>query len=160
MLTRGRRSHVPQSGFTTSACCHHFWAGKWLLTCRQMARLTLQPKEVLTARGCRPRSLKSLEKDWVSAMRGRSSATTTHVRTRDRSSPRACREGSGRVSADQVGTHPECQRNSERCPWCPTNCDVGAETSSGDVLGECVRARGLGVPCGSVDTQDTCRGQG
>lgn len=58
------------------------------LTCRQMARFTLHPKEVLTARGCRPRSLKSLEKDWVRAILGLSSATTTHVLTRDRSSPR------------------------------------------------------------------------
>lgn len=63
------------------------------LTCRQMARFTLHPKEVLTARGCRPKSLKSLEKDWVRAILGLSSATTTHVLTRDRSSPRDWRMG-------------------------------------------------------------------
>lgn len=59
------------------------------LTCKHIARLTLQPNDVLTARGCRPRSLKSFEKDCVRAIRGRSSATTTHVRTLDRSSPLA-----------------------------------------------------------------------
>lgn len=61
---------------------------KFRPTCRQMARLTRQPKEVLTARGCSPRSLKSLEKDCVRAILGRSSATTTHVLTRDKSNPR------------------------------------------------------------------------
>lgn len=63
------------------------WAST-TLTCKQIARFTRQPNEVLTARGWRPRSLNSFEKDWVSAIRGRSSATTTHVRTRDKSSPR------------------------------------------------------------------------
>lgn len=63
------------------------------LTCKQIARFTRQPREVLTARGWRPRSLNSFEKDCVSAIRGRSSATTTHVRTRDKSSPRAWRQG-------------------------------------------------------------------
>ncbi len=58
------------------------------LTWRQIARLTLQPKEVLTARGWSPRSLKSLEKDCVRAVLGRSSATTTQVLTRDKSNPR------------------------------------------------------------------------
>lgn len=61
------------------------------LTCRQMARLTLEPKAVLTARGDRPRSLKSLEKDCVRARRGRSSAITTQLRTHDRFRPRAWR---------------------------------------------------------------------
>lgn len=59
------------------------------VTCRQMARLTLEPKAVLTARGDRPRSLKSLEKDCVRETRGRSSAITTQLRTQDRFSPRA-----------------------------------------------------------------------
>lgn len=59
------------------------------LTCRQMARLTLEPKAVLTARGDRPRSLKSLEKDCVRERRGRSSAITTQLRTQDRFRPRA-----------------------------------------------------------------------
>ncbi len=56
-----------------------------------MARFTLQPNEVLTARGWSPRSLKSFEKDCVKAVRGRSSATTTQVLTRDKSNPRAWR---------------------------------------------------------------------
>lgn len=60
-----------------------------VFTCRQMARLTLQPKAVLTDRGWRPRSLKSLEKECVSDILGLSSATTTQARTRDRSRPRA-----------------------------------------------------------------------
>ncbi len=68
------------------------------VTCRQMARLTLQPKAVLTDRGWRPRSLKSLEKECVSDILGLSSATTTQARTRDRSRPRACkRDGSKNV---------------------------------------------------------------
>lgn len=58
-------------------------------TCRQMARFTLQPNAVLTERGWRPRSLKSLEKEYVRDILGRSSATTTQARTRDKSSPRA-----------------------------------------------------------------------
>ena len=54
-----------------------------------MARLTRQPKEVDTARGERLRPEKSLVKEEVRAMRGRSSATTTHVRMQDRSTERA-----------------------------------------------------------------------
>ena len=59
-------------------------------TWRQMATLTLQPNVVLTARAGRPRSLNSLEKDCVSAIRGRSSATTMQVRTHDRFTPFVC----------------------------------------------------------------------
>lgn len=66
------------------------------LTCRQMATFTLHPKVVLTARAGRPRSLNSLEKDCVSAIRGRSSATTMHVRTHDRFTPFVCGSGGGR----------------------------------------------------------------
>lgn len=58
-------------------------------TCKHMARLTLQPNDVLTALGWRPRSLNNFEKDWVREIRGRSSATTTQVRTLDRSNPLA-----------------------------------------------------------------------
>lgn len=58
-------------------------------TCKQMARLTLDPNAVLTARGERPRSLNSLEKDMVRARRGRSSAITTQLLTHDRFTPRA-----------------------------------------------------------------------
>lgn len=61
------------------------------LTWRQMATLTLQPNVVLTARAGRPRSLNSLEKDCVSAILGRSSATTMQVRTHDRFTPFICR---------------------------------------------------------------------
>lgn len=69
------------------------WWRRRRRTCRQMARLTLQPNAVLTDRGWRPRSLKSLEKECVSDILGRSSATTTQARTRDRSRPRACSRG-------------------------------------------------------------------
>lgn len=61
------------------------------LTWRQMATLTLHPKVVLTARAGRPKSLKSLENDCVNEIRGRSSATTMHVRTHDRFTPFICR---------------------------------------------------------------------
>lgn len=46
-----------------------------------MATLTLQPKLVLTALGDNPRPENNLEKDVVNPTLGRSSATTTHVRT-------------------------------------------------------------------------------
>lgn len=61
------------------------------VTCKHIATLTLDPKVVLTARGDRPMSLKSLEKDCWRAMRGRSSATTTHVRMQERLIPRVCK---------------------------------------------------------------------
>ena len=63
-----------------------------------MATLTLQPNVVLTARAGRPRSLNSLEKDCVSAILGRSSATTMQVRTHDRFTPFICGR-SGRTRA-------------------------------------------------------------
>ena len=65
---------------------------KWQrgVTCRAMAMLTLQPKDVLTALGDRPRLENSLEKELVSATRGRSSATTTQYRTADSEMPRCC----------------------------------------------------------------------
>lgn len=53
--------------------------------------MTLHPKVVLTARAGRPRSLNSLENDCVNEIRGRSSATTMHVRTHDRFTPFICR---------------------------------------------------------------------
>lgn len=58
-------------------------------TCRQMAKLTLEPKAVLTALEDSPTSLNSLEKECVRARRGRSSAITTQLRTHDRFTPRA-----------------------------------------------------------------------
>lgn len=50
--------------------------------------LTLQPKDVETARGLSPSAENNLEKLVVKPMRGRSSATTTHVRTQDKLIPR------------------------------------------------------------------------
>lgn len=61
------------------------------VTCKHIATLTLDPKVVLTARGDRPMSLKSLEKDCWRAIRGRSSATTTHVRMQERLIPLVCK---------------------------------------------------------------------
>jgi len=55
-----------------------------LNTCKHIAMLTLHPKEVETARGLKPRGAKSLEKLLVRLILGRSSATTTHVRTQAR----------------------------------------------------------------------------
>lgn len=74
------------SGSLTLATTH---AAEGTVTCKQIATLTLDPKVVLTAREDRPMSLKSLEKEWVRETRGRSSATTTQVRTQDRLIPRA-----------------------------------------------------------------------
>lgn len=59
------------------------------VTCRQIAMLTRQPKDVVTARGESPRSLKSLEKFDIRRILARSSATTTHVRMLERVMPRA-----------------------------------------------------------------------
>lgn len=53
-----------------------------------MATLTRQPKLVETARGLRPRAEKSLEKLVERLILGRSSATTTQVRTQPRDTPR------------------------------------------------------------------------
>lgn len=59
-----------------------------------MATLTRQPNVVLTALVDSPKSLNNFENDCVSAIRGRSSATTMHVRTQDRFTPRDwAREG-------------------------------------------------------------------
>lgn len=58
-------------------------------TCKQMAVFTLQPNEVETARGLRPRAENNLLKLVVNAMRGLSSATTTHVLTQAKLTPRA-----------------------------------------------------------------------
>lgn len=60
-------------------------------TCKQMAVFTLQPNEVETARGLRPSAENSLLKLVVNAIRGLSSATTTHVLTHARLTPRALR---------------------------------------------------------------------
>jgi len=54
-----------------------------------MAVFTLQPNEVETARGLRPSAENSLLKLVVNAIRGLSSATTTHVLTHARLTPRA-----------------------------------------------------------------------
>jgi len=47
---------------------------------------------VLTARGERPRLENNFEKELVNATLGLSSATTTHVRTHARLTPRCCQE--------------------------------------------------------------------
>ena len=52
-----------------------------------MTGLTRQPKEVETAWEASPRGLKRAEKEKRRAVRGRSSLTTTHVRTHDRLMP-------------------------------------------------------------------------
>ena len=46
-----------------------------------MATLTRHPNEVDTARGLKPKAENNLEKLFVRLILGRSSATTTHVRT-------------------------------------------------------------------------------
>ena len=53
-------------------------------TCRQIAILTRHPKDVDTALWDIPRLENNLVNELVSWTRGRSSATTTHVRTHDR----------------------------------------------------------------------------
>jgi hypothetical protein len=50
--------------------------------------LTLHPKEVDTAWAERPRGENRAEKELRREVRGRSSLTTTHVRTQERSTPR------------------------------------------------------------------------
>lgn len=88
-----------------------------LLTCKQIATFTLQPKVVLTARGESPKSLKIFEKDWVSAMRGLSSATTMHVRTQDRFTFRSWRwkievlDQKGQILWKHTKNTASCKRN-------------------------------------------------
>ena len=85
------------------------------LTWRQMATLTLQPNVVLTERAGRPRSLNSLEKDCVSAILGRSSATTMHVRTHDRFTPFIC----GRSVHATPASARKGQTARSPAPWVP-----------------------------------------
>ena len=59
-----------------------------MLTCKHIATLTRQPKLVDTARGLSPNAENNLEKLVVRVMRGRSSATTTHVLTQPKLTPR------------------------------------------------------------------------
>lgn len=73
-----------------------------IVTCKHIATLTLDPNVVLTARGDRPMSLKSLEKDCCRATRGRSSATTTHVRMQERLIPLVCKTPSVWAEVDRV----------------------------------------------------------
>lgn len=49
--------------------------------CKHSAMFTLQPNEVLTALGVRPKLWNSFANELVKATRGRSSATTMQVRT-------------------------------------------------------------------------------
>lgn len=55
-----------------------------------MATLTLHPNEVLTARGERPKPENSVENAVVKLILGRSSATTTQLRTQVRLTPLDC----------------------------------------------------------------------
>lgn len=66
-----------------------------------MARLTLEPKAVLTARVESPMSLNNLEKECVRAKRGRSSAITTQLLTHDRFTPRACSQTDSRKTRQE-----------------------------------------------------------
>lgn len=60
-------------------------------TWTQSATLTRHPKLVLTACGVKPRLENNLAKDDVSDILGRSSATTTQVRTQLRLTPLSCK---------------------------------------------------------------------
>lgn len=60
------------------------------VTCSDMPTLTRQPKLVLTALGERPTPEKSLVKELVRLMRGRSSEITQHVRTHVSFRPFTC----------------------------------------------------------------------
>lgn len=77
-------------------------------TWRQMTGLTRQPKEVETAWEASPRGLKRAEKEKRRAVRGRSSLTTTHVRTHERLMPFDYRGGGKR------GERGEERREEER----------------------------------------------
>ena len=70
-------------------------------TWRQMTGLTRHPKEVETAWEASPRGLKRAEKEKRRAVRGRSSLTTTHVRTHDRLMPFDYRMGGRRGEREE-----------------------------------------------------------
>ena len=58
-----------------------------------MATFALDPNDVLTARGDRPKPEKRVEKAVVKLIRGLSSATTTQFRTQVKLTPLACKKG-------------------------------------------------------------------
>jgi len=62
------------------------WSAIWD-TWRQMTEFTLQPKDAETAWEASPRGLKRAEKEERRDVRGRSSLTTTHMRTHDKLIP-------------------------------------------------------------------------
>lgn len=64
-------------------------------TWRQMTEFTLQPKDAETAWEASPRGLKRAEKEERRDVRGRSSLTTTHMRTHDKLIPLDCGERRG-----------------------------------------------------------------
>lgn len=83
-----------------------------------MARLTLDPKAVLTARVESPMSLKSLEKECARAKRGRSSAITTQLLTHDRFTPRACSQTKSRKAYQEYKeAQPNACNNQSRSVW-------------------------------------------
>ena len=80
-------------------------------TCKPIATLTLQPKDVLTARAESPRLRKSLEKEFVSAILGLSSATITQVRTADKLIPLACKTNDAQKSmTEALPKHATCNK--------------------------------------------------
>ena len=83
-------------------------------TWRQMTGLTRQPKEVETAWAASPRGLKRAEKEKRRAVRGRSSLTTTHVRTHERLMPFDYREGGKRGRGGKRGERGEEREREER----------------------------------------------
>jgi len=74
------------------------WNAIWD-TWRQMTEFTLQPKDAETAWEASPRGLKRAEKEERRDVRGRSSLTTTHMRTHDKLIPLDCgREEVGKTT--------------------------------------------------------------
>ena len=66
---------------------YHPLSYQYWLTCKQIAVLTRHPNDVETALGDKLNPENSFVNDWVRAILGRSSATTTHVRTQAKFTP-------------------------------------------------------------------------
>lgn len=83
-----------------------------------MAGLTRQPKEVETQRVFRPRPWNSLQNCWVSVTRGRSSPTTTQVRTHLRSTLRCLSDGTELLKALVHSSMTPYEQNVSRTRCC------------------------------------------
>ena len=90
-----RQIHMYKHTQTHANTCKHAHTSNQ--TCKQTARLTLQPKEALTAFWERPSWWKRCPKEVRREWRGRSSLRAMQLRTQVRSTPFACERGQKQI---------------------------------------------------------------